>query len=135
MSPAPDARREALRRVAAWYESNGFRTRTNDGLNSHFALDHLGRHLRPHLLVWEEQTLVRVVEVETEESLGAHAIERWRENSGAGVPLHVYVPWSAFELAFQLRSDAQLAGVKLLTYREEEGISGWTTSGRIHERA
>ncbi|MCE9583097.1 MAG: hypothetical protein K8T20_11430 [Planctomycetes bacterium] len=135
MSHPTDARREALRRIAAWYDSNGFRTRTNDGLHSHFALDYLGGHLWPHLMVWEEQTLVRVIEVETEESLGALAIERWRANSGAGVPLHVYVPWSAFERAFQLRSDAHLAGVKLLTYREEEQISAWTTSGRIHERA
>src|SRR5262245_34730231 len=99
---------EALQRIAGWYDRNGFRTRTNDGFNPAFTLDREGRRLEPQLVVWEGQCLVRFVGVETRDSLDEGAVGRWKAATGAGVPLHVYVPLAVYDRAFALWADSGL---------------------------
>ena len=138
MNRFAEDRREALQRVAWWYERNRFGIRLNDGhLRSH-PLDSLGRHLHPQLTVTEGETLVRFVEVETAATLDDLAPLRWRPFVGGTVPLHVYVPFDSYPRAWDLCSKSGLKGLDIVTYdvgSVADLIASWDFPERTYERA
>ncbi|MEK7469760.1 MAG: hypothetical protein AAB074_20520 [Planctomycetota bacterium] len=133
-----EERRDALHRVARWYERNGFRTFVNDGHRCSYPLEVEGRHLHPQLAVWEEQRLIRFVDVETAHTLNDLAPIRWWGSLGSSVALHVYVPFDSYTRAWDLRTRSRAMGARILTYDVKsvsDLIGAWTPLERIHERA
>jgi hypothetical protein len=109
---------QAFRCVSELYARLGFEVTRNDGILPPESLVGDRGPFEPRLAVRAGDVTLRVVEVETEQSLEVDAVSRWREAAGWNVPVFVVVPQSLFGRAMELLRRNALYSVVVQTLED-----------------